>query len=230
MNNKEKNDNNERYLKTFVVVAVILLAIGYAIVTTSYIVAKKYQKNYTINVFDNYTNENKDKQNDKNNKDTKKNNQNEIDKNNQNETENDKDKDHDHDNDNDIDPTARPKFNVHYVENSSSPKIVGGTGTATISDDQLVALFDVSGMAKVGDKVSVKYDIYNESVGYDAILEINVTNSNPEYFNVYRKIDKLVIGEKETTTATITVELIKDIYEGSVSTAISGTIKAKPKE
>ena len=78
MNNKEKNDNNERYLKTFVVVAVILLAIGYAIVTTSYIVAKKYQKNYTINVFDNYTNENKDKQNDKNNKDTKKNNQNKI--------------------------------------------------------------------------------------------------------------------------------------------------------
>ena len=43
-----KKNNSERNAKTFVLIAVIVLAIGYAIITTSIIVIKKYPDVFII--------------------------------------------------------------------------------------------------------------------------------------------------------------------------------------
>lgn len=78
------------------------------------------------------------------------------------------------------------------------------------------------------DTVYIKYDVYNDSDQYNADLDIELTNSNPNYFRVTKQIDKKTIKEKEKTTVTFTVELIKVPIHSEETTSVTGKIIAKP--
>lgn len=181
-----KKNNSERNAKTFVLIAVIVLAIGYAIITTSIIVIKKYPDVFII----------------------KKDDKEQIEDNTE------------------ID--AEENFNVHYLSSKTSPTIIGGTGTATISEDKKSASFYVNNIVSNDDRAYIKYDIYNDSNGYNANIDINITNSNPEYFKVSKEIENDFIREKNKTTVTFIIELIKSPINTEETTTVSGTIVAKP--
>ena len=199
----KKNDNRNK-LKLFVLIAVIILAIGYAIVTATLIVVKKNPINYFI------IKESADNNNDTN-------------------TDGDKSKRNNNKGSSEIpENKENGKFYVHYVTNNNSPVITGGTGTATVSDDSLSAIFYINSIMSDNDIVYISYDIRNDSENYDADLDINLTNSNPEYFKVTKEINDKILRKNNRTKVTFKVELIKPPIENEETTTISGTIIAKP--
>ncbi len=112
-----------------------------------------------------------------------------------------------------------------------SASVTTGTGTATIDqNDVTVAYFDVSGLSKTGDTAVATYTIRNESNGVGASIQLNVTNSNTEYFQITEAIVDTELQANEQTTATITVQMIKTPITDSVSTSITGTLIATPME
>ena len=199
----KKNDNRNK-LKLFVLIAVIILAIGYAIVTATLIVVKKNPINYFII-----------KESADNNDDTN--------------TDGDKSKRNNNKGSSEMpENEENGKFYVHYVTDNNSPVITGGTGTATVSDDSLSAIFYINSIMSDNDIVYISYDIRNDSENYDADLDINLTNSNPEYFKVTKEINDKILRENNRTKVTFKVELIKPPIENEETTTISGTIIAKP--
>ena len=199
-----KKYDNRNKLKLFVLIAVIILAIGYAIVTATLIVVKKNPINYFI------IKESADNNNDTN-------------------TDGDKSKRNNNKGSSEIpENKENGKFYVHYVTNNNSPVITGGTGTATVSDDSLSAIFYINSIMSDNDIVYISYDIRNDSENYDADLDINLTNSNPEYFKVTKEINDKILRENNRTKVTFKVELIKPPIENEETTTISGTIIAKP--
>lgn len=200
-------------LKVFVLVAIIILMIGYTIVTATLILTKKNPVNYfNIKIADE-------------GQDTPSGNSN----NNSNGNSNHYYPTNPGKNNNNSDvPEDTGHFNVHYVSSSTSPKITGGSGTATISDDGKTASFYINSIMNDNDTVYIKYDVYNDSDQYNADLDIELTNSNPNYFRVTKQIDKKTIKEKEKTTVTFTVELIKVPIHSEETTSVTGKIIAKP--
>ena len=81
-------------------------------------------------------------------------------------------------------------FDVHFVPTADTPSLTGNvtpTGSASISNqDNKVALFDVGGMTKVEDYVTATYTVINESNGIGADITLKVTNTNSEYFMIYK--------------------------------------------
>ena len=113
------------------------------------------------------------------------------------------------------------------------------TGTPLVSESSYItarivndtnATFDVSGLNTKGQKVTVTYDITNESSDLSADLTIATTNSNTEYFNVTSNLAKESIVAGETTTVTVTVELTKVLLTEGVSSDIGIEIIAAPVE
>ena len=123
---------------------------------------------------------------------------------------------------------VKPAFYVHYIATEDSPKIIKGTGTASISEDKTSATFAIQGMSRKGDKAIVEYTILNESEGQTANLDINITNSNTEFFKVDKKLDATIIHEQQITKATITIELIKTPINTIEKTLVTGDIVATP--
>ncbi len=112
-----------------------------------------------------------------------------------------------------------------------SASVTTGTGSATINNqDATIAYFDVSGLSKAGDTAVATYTIKNESNGVGASIDLAVTNSNTEYFQVSESIVDTELQAGESTTATITVTLTKTILEDNVTTSITGTLTATPME
>ena len=112
-----------------------------------------------------------------------------------------------------------------------SANLTTGTGTATIdSNDETVAYFNVSGLTKAGDSAVATYTIKNESIGVGADIGLKIENSNTEYFQVTEHINDSKLQVNETTTATITVEMIKTPISDSVTASITGTLVATPLE
>lgn len=193
-------------LKVFALVAIIILMIGYTIVTATLIFTKKNPVNFfNIKIAD-------ESQNNPSNNNGKTNNYYPT-----NPGKNNKGV-----------PEDTGYFNVHYVSSSTSPKITGGTGTATISDDGKTASFYINRITDDNDTVYVKYDVYNNLDQYNADLDIELTNSNPDYFRVTKQIEKKTLNEKEKTTVTFTVELIKAPIHSEETTSVTGKIIAKP--
>lgn len=96
------------------------------------------------------------------------------------------------------------------------------TGTPTVSDEDKVtatidstdatqATLDVTGLTAKGDTVTATYTIKNLSEDLSASLATPpVTNDNPTYFNVTTSFGgNPTIAKGETTTLTVTVELLK---------------------
>ncbi len=122
-------------------------------------------------------------------------------------------------------------FKVHFTQAQSITGSTGASGTSTIdSQDDTKAMFDVTGLTKVGDYAEAVYTVRNDSNGVGAEIKLSVSNSNSEYFKVTETIqdDKLQAGEE--TTAKVKVEMIKTPITDSVSTSITATLTASPLE
>lgn len=122
-------------------------------------------------------------------------------------------------------------FKVHFTQAQAISGSTGVSGTSTIdSQDDTKAMFDVTGLTKVGDYAEAVYTVRNDSNGVGAEISLSVSNSNSEYFKVTETIldDKLQAGEE--TTAKVRVEMIKTSITDAVSTSITATLTATPLE
>ena len=109
--------------------------------------------------------------------------------------------------------------------------VTTGTGTAVIdSNDPKVAILDVSGFTKVGDTAVATYTVLNDSEGIGASIDLTVTNSNTEYFTVTESVADTELQSGDTTTATITVTMVKTPIENDITTSVTGTLTASPLE
>ena len=126
--------------------------------------------------------------------------------------------------------TGSPSQNSFSVVFKSA-SVTTGTGTATINNqDATIAYFDVSGLSSAGDTAVATYTIKNESNGVGASIDLAVTNSNTEYFQVTETVADTELQANEQTTATITVQMIKTPITDSVTTSVAGTLTATPME
>ena len=125
-------------------------------------------------------------------------------------------------------------FDVHFISTVDTPSLSGNVipiGDALISQqDNKVALFDVGGMTKVGDYVIAIYTIMNNSNGIGAIISLNLTNSNNEYFKVTETVSDSQLQAGDTTTGIIKVEMIKTPVDDNVTSNIVVTLIANPIE
>ena len=125
-------------------------------------------------------------------------------------------------------------FRVYFVPTAETPSLTGNVqvaGDASIStEDNLVALFDVSGLSKEGDYAIATYTIINNSEAIGADITLKVTNSNGEYFKVTETITDSQLQAGDTTTGTIKVEMIKTPIVDNVTTSVTGTLTATPIE
>lgn len=103
--------------------------------------------------------------------------------------------------------------------------------SAEISNDT-TATFTINEMNTVGDNATFTYTIVNESEGIDAMLSFDVATSNDssEYFDITKTVDKAIIGENETTTVTVRVELIASPKINDIEGEFSVTLTATPVE
>lgn len=119
---------------------------------------------------------------------------------------------------------------VHFNRNVT-PTVSSDNINANIyEDDDKVAYFDVSGLATIDDEATVTFNVINESNGIAALLSLKITNSNTEYFNVSKDIQKTNLLAGENNNITITVSLKKLPISESVSSSIKLKIKANPIE
>ena len=122
-------------------------------------------------------------------------------------------------------------FKVHFTQAQAISGSTGASGTSSIdTQDDTKAMFDVTGLTKVGDYAEAVYIVRNDSNGVGAEISLNLSNTNNEYFKVTETIldNKLQAGEE--TTAKVKVEMIKTPITDSVSTSITATLTASPLE
>ena len=122
-------------------------------------------------------------------------------------------------------------FKVHFTQAQSITGSTGASGTSSIdTQDDTKAMFDVTGLTKVGDYAEAVYTVRNDSNGVGAEISLNLSNTNNEYFKVTETIldNKLQAGEE--TTAKVKVEMIKTPITDTVSTTITATLTATPLE
>ena len=122
-------------------------------------------------------------------------------------------------------------FKVHFTQAQAISGSTGASGTSTIdSQDDTKAMFDVTGLTKVGDYAEAVYTVRNDSNGIGAEITLNLNSSNTEYFKVTETIldNKLQAGEE--TTAKVKVEMIKTPITDSVTTNVTATLITVPLE
>ncbi len=111
------------------------------------------------------------------------------------------------------------------------------TGTPTTSDEDkviatitgdLTATMNVSGITAKGDTVTATYTILNTSPDLTADLVASITNSNEEYFNVTSSFTDSSVKAGNTTTITVTVELIKTPITTDVVSDVTVSLTASP--
>lgn len=127
--------------------------------------------------------------------------------------------------------TATPNDNNFVVRFATTPdpSVSDETKvTATRTDDKTATL-NVTGLTAKGDTVTATYTIENASPDLSADLVAEVSqNTNKDYFKVTTAFAKETITKGETTTITVTVELLKTPVTGDVSSDITVTLTASP--
>ena len=135
-------------------------------------------------------------------------------------------------------------LNITGNANAAADKsnfVVRFTGTPTVSDsskvtaklnaeDQLKATMDVNGLTAKGDTATATFTIANNSADLSAALSAESTCSNTEYFKVTYNIANTPVAKGETTTITVTVELIKTPIDVDPTGTIGVTITAQPQQ
>ena len=130
--------------------------------------------------------------------------------------------------------TANPNdnnFKVKFLNEDGVTPMIEGSPTNTVQiDSDTTASFNVSTLNGAGQSVTATYRVKNESPGIGASIGLQLTNSNPDYFQVTQKIldNKLQAGEE--TTVTVKVEMLKTPVTDAVSTNITATLIATPVE
>ena len=126
-----------------------------------------------------------------------------------------------------------------YADPNQSNFKVKFTGTPLVSDGTYVianiiedtkAAINVNGLTEKGQKVTATYEVINESTDISSDLSIATSNSNTEYFSVSSKLAKTSLTVGESTTVTVTVELLKTPINGEVETNIGINLVAYPVE
>lgn len=119
------------------------------------------------------------------------------------------------------------EFKVTFNGNAQQ----SGTGTAkTKITGPTTATMNIEGLKKVGDYVTVSFEIKNYSRDIDAILSKTVTNTNKEYFKVTATLSNNKIPAKNgKETISVKVELIKLPIKNVVTTNICVKVVATPK-
>ena len=111
------------------------------------------------------------------------------------------------------------------------------TGIPVVSDnayasgsitDGTNAKIAVSGLTQKGQKVTVTYDIVNNSTDLSADLKVSTTNNNPDYFILSSKLAKSSLKAGETTTVQVTVELRKTLIDKEQTATIGVGLEAMP--
>ena len=100
-----------------------------------------------------------------------------------------------------------------------------------VDNDGMNATVTVSNMTTVGDTVTLTLPVINESDGIKANLSASVTNDSEEYFSVTAEpaIDTLN-GNGATTTVTVTVTVIDVPKVNDVEGTFTVTLTADPEE
>ena len=120
---------------------------------------------------------------------------------------------------------VQENFKVYFTDST----ITEGKGTASIDeDDATIGYFDIIGLSKVGDSAEAIYTILNDSNSVGADISLQLTSSNKEYFKVTETLADSQLQAGETTTATITVEVIKTPTQDDVSTAVTAKLITNP--
>ena len=116
-------------------------------------------------------------------------------------------------------------------KNADETDMTASNLSASITDDT-TATFTVNEMHNVGDYATFTYTVVNESDGIDAMLSFDVADSNDaqDYFKITKNVNKAIIGENETSTVTVRVELIKVPKVDDVEATFSVTLTASPVE
>lgn len=134
------------------------------------------------------------------------------------------------------------QLNINGTANATTKQenfTVEFTGTPTVSDadkveaklvDQkpLNAIMNVSKLTAKGDTAT--YTIANTSADLSAVLSATTSNTNDEYFKITQNIAKATVAAGDTTTITVTVELIKTPITQDEETTIGVTITAEPQQ
>ena len=102
------------------------------------------------------------------------------------------------------------------------------SASITVANDRLSADVAVSNMTNVGDKVVLTIPVINESNGINADLSIDIENNNSEYFNVTSETATNTLNSGSTTTITVTVEVIKVPEDNDVEGTFTVTLTADP--
>lgn len=125
------------------------------------------------------------------------------------------------------DPNAA-NFKVLF-DQSVTPTTTGkGTTTATITGDA-AATMTVTGLTAKGDVATATYTIKNASPDLSANVEVTTDSiSNTEYFKITSSLGKATLTNNDTTTVTVTVELLKTPVTDSVTGNIDVKLTATP--
>ena len=84
-------------------------------------------------------------------------------------------------------------FKVHFTQAQAISGSTGASGTSSIdTQDDTKAMFDVTGLTKVGDYAEAVYTVRNDSNGVGAEISLSVSNSNSEYFKVTEYIQDTI--------------------------------------
>lgn len=128
---------------------------------------------------------------------------------------------------------ATPQQSNFTVIFSGTPEVSDPSKvTAEITEsNNLKATMNVTGLVSKGDTVTATYTIENTSNDLAAALSAEEPiNSNTEYFDVSYDIAQSTIQAGETTTVTVSVELIKTPITADESSTIGLTINADPQQ
>ena len=99
-----------------------------------------------------------------------------------------------------------------------------------IVDDTHI-VFTTNELKNIGDKSILVYTIKNNSRNYDALLNMTFSPETTEYIRVTNTLEKNTLESDETTTGTLTVELIKGyIGENALEQSITVEINASAVE
>lgn len=105
------------------------------------------------------------------------------------------------------------------------------SASITVNADRLSADVTVSNMTTVGDTVRLTIPVINESDGIKADLSTAITNNNSEYFNVTAETATNTLNSNSaTTTITVTVEVVKVPKLNNAEGSFTVTLKADPTE
>lgn len=132
--------------------------------------------------------------------------------------------------------TADSDYEVIFTEEEGDITVVqtaapDATVTPDVDDeDATKATLDVSGLTTKGEKVEVTYTIANNSADLSASITATTSNNNTEYFTVTSSINTtpVVVAKDDSTTVTVTVELIKTPIDADQTATIGVELTAEP--